>query len=94
MSEADQKPAALAVRGDGEDCRRATRTTASARARPTSLVDFIVSKEVEQPVELSGYAGYEIRGQPDGFDLPSGAFRWGVGAGFPSREPAAPRRAN
>ena len=50
------------------------------------LVDFIVSKELTK-AEVSGYAGYEFRGSPDGFDLPGGAFRWGVGAGFPSRSP-------
>ena len=44
-----------------------------------------------QIVELSGYAGYEFRGQPDGFDAPGGAFRWGAGAGYPSREAAARR---
>ena len=36
---------------------------------------------------MSGYAGYEWRGAPEGFDTPGGAFRWGVGAGFPSRSP-------
>ena len=50
------------------------------------LLDFIVSKEAKR-VEVSGYAGYEFRGQPDGFDAPGGAFRWGGGAGFPSRGP-------
>ena len=51
------------------------------------LVDFIASKEVSRVVEVSGYGGYEFRGQPDGFDAPSGAFRWGGGASFPSRSP-------
>jgi outer membrane protein OmpA-like peptidoglycan-associated protein len=47
--------------------------------------DAIVSKEFSELVDASGYAGWEFRGQPDGFDAPSGAFRWGAGAGFPSR---------
>ena len=48
-------------------------------------VDFIVSKEAAKLVEVSGFAGYECRGSPDGFDIPGGAFRWGAGVGFPSR---------
>ena len=49
--------------------------------------DFIGSKEIRRKLEFSGYAGYEVRGKPDGFDIPTGAIRWGVGAGFPSRSP-------
>ena len=45
--------------------------------------DFIVSKETTARLELSGYAGYDVRGQPDDFDTPSGAFRWGGGVGLP-----------
>ncbi len=36
-------------------------------------------------VEVSGYGGYEWRGKPDGFDAPTGAFMWGTGVTFPSR---------
>src|SRR5205823_11201704 len=43
------------------------------------------SKEFAKMAEWSGYAGYEFRGKPDGFDAPTGAFRWGTGVGFPSR---------
>jgi outer membrane protein OmpA-like peptidoglycan-associated protein len=35
-------------------------------------------------IEMSGYGGIIMRGDPDGFDLTNG-FRWGVGAGFPQR---------
>jgi peptidoglycan-associated lipoprotein len=35
-------------------------------------------------VELSGYAGMRVRGNPDGYDLTNG-IRWGVGAAFPQR---------
>jgi outer membrane protein OmpA-like peptidoglycan-associated protein len=52
------------------------------------LVDLIASRVTfSQLVEYSGYVGYEVRGQPDGFDAPGGAFRWGAGVGFPSRGP-------
>ena len=36
-------------------------------------------------MEVSGYGGYEWRGGADGFDIPGGAFRWGTGLTFPSR---------
>ena len=49
--------------------------------------DLIASKEAARVVEVSGFAGYEVRGNPDGFDLPTGAVRWGAGAAFPSRSP-------
>jgi outer membrane protein OmpA-like peptidoglycan-associated protein len=48
------------------------------------LVDGIVSKDIRERVELAGYGGMIIRGDPSGVDLPNG-FRWGFGAGFPSR---------
>jgi outer membrane protein OmpA-like peptidoglycan-associated protein len=51
------------------------------------LVDLIVSKEVKRLAEISGYGGFEVRGSPDNFDIPTSAFRWGAGAGFPSRSP-------
>ena len=53
--------------------------------KPDVSVDLIVSKEAAKMVEASGYGGYEWRGKPDGFDTPGGAFRWGTGLTFPSR---------
>lgn len=52
-----------------------------------TILDLIISKEVSRVVEISGYGGYEFRGEPKGYDIPSGAFRWGVGAGSPTRFP-------
>jgi len=84
LSEYDQKPVALAVRGlvklptGKEDVGTSTGKTDFA-------IDGIVSKEAAKLVEVTGFAGYEWRGKPDGFETASGAFRWGVGAGFPSR---------
>jgi outer membrane protein OmpA-like peptidoglycan-associated protein len=51
------------------------------------LGDFIASKDVRKLVDLSGYAGFAYRAAPDGFDTPTGAFRWGGGAAFPSHSP-------
>jgi outer membrane protein OmpA-like peptidoglycan-associated protein len=50
-------------------------------------VDVIASKELQRRLEFSAYGGYEFRGAPDGLDAPGGAFRWGAGAGFPTRTP-------
>ena len=50
-------------------------------------VDGVISKETKKNVEVSGYGGYEWRGSPDGFNIPGGAFRWGFGGAFPSRNP-------
>ncbi|HYU78158.1 MAG TPA: hypothetical protein VEK56_04185, partial [Vicinamibacterales bacterium] len=49
-----------------------------------AYIDAIISGEAAQRVELSGYGGYIHRGDPDEFELSDG-FRWGLGAGFPSR---------
>jgi peptidoglycan-associated lipoprotein len=84
LSEYDQKPVALAVRGlvklptGKEDVGTST-------GKSDFAIDGIVSKEAAKLVEVTGFAGYEWRGKPDGFETAGGAFRWGVGAGFPSR---------
>jgi outer membrane protein OmpA-like peptidoglycan-associated protein len=84
MSEFQQKPVALAVRGmiklptGKEDAGVST-------GKPDFSVDLIVSKEAAKVVEVSGFGGYEWRGKPDDFETPGGALRWGAGVGFPSR---------
>src|SRR6266545_3467151 len=47
--------------------------------------DAIASKEINERVEFSGYGGYIVRGSPDEVET-TNAFRWGVGAGMPSRK--------
>ena len=47
--------------------------------------DGIVSAEVNDRVELSAFAGFVFRGDPDVFDLSNG-IRWGVGAAMPTRK--------
>jgi outer membrane protein OmpA-like peptidoglycan-associated protein len=86
LSEFRQSPAALAVRGvlkipTGDE------EVGNGTGKADFFVDFIGSKDLAQMVEVSGYAGYEWRGEPDGFQTPGGAFRWGAGAGFPTRSP-------
>ena len=77
-SEYRQQPAAIALRGmfklpTGDDESGASTGSADF------IVDVIVSKEyAARGVEVAGYAGYEFRGSPDDFEIPGGAFRWGL----------------
>ena len=86
LSEWRQNPMALAVRGivkapTGDDEFGASTGKANISG------DLVLSKELMRYLDLAGFAGYEYRGEPDGFESTSGAFRWGVGAGFASRSP-------
>lgn len=86
LTQANNAPAAFAVRGlvkapTGKDDKGVS------TGKADFALDAIVSSEIRRALELSAYAGYEWRGQPAGFDTPSGAFRWGGGAGFPTRSP-------
>jgi len=86
LSQADQKPAALAVRGvvkvpTGDDA------SGASTGKADFFADFIASTEAGRVADVSGYAGVEVRGTPAGFDLPTSAFRWGAGVGLPSRSP-------
>ncbi len=84
LSEGRQNPAAFALRGIVKvptgDVDKGAGT-----GKPDVAFDAIVSKEAAQLVDVTAYGGWEFRGQPDGFTAPSGAFRWGAGVGFPSR---------
>ena len=84
MSEHQQKAAAAALRilvklptGDTD--------SGASTGKTDFAFDGVVSKDVNQRVELSGYAGFIVRGEPDEVEQTNG-FRWGVGAGFPSRK--------
>jgi peptidoglycan-associated lipoprotein len=84
-SESKQQPVAFAVRGiiklpTGDD------TEGAGTGKADFLVDAIVSKEVNQRAEVTGYGGFIVRGDPSGVDLSNG-FRWGFGVGGPSRSP-------
>ena len=84
MSQWRQNPAAFALRGliklpTAKDDEEGVGT-----GKPDFAIDAIVSKEINERVELSGFGGMIFRGKPDGVELSNG-FRWGVGAGFPTR---------
>jgi len=83
MSEWRQQPVAFAIRGmvklpTGDD------EGGASTGKTDFVFDGILSKEINQRVELSGYAGYIFRGEPDAVETTNG-FRWGLGAGLPSR---------
>jgi outer membrane protein OmpA-like peptidoglycan-associated protein len=48
------------------------------------FADLVASKEIGRAVELAGFGGYALRGDPGGIDLSDG-LRWGVGAAFGAR---------
>jgi outer membrane protein OmpA-like peptidoglycan-associated protein len=85
LSEYSQAPAAVAIRAfvklpTGDD------GSGASTGKADFAVDAIVSKEVNQKVELSGYGGFIARGSPDDVEISNG-FRYGFGAGFPTRFP-------
>jgi outer membrane protein OmpA-like peptidoglycan-associated protein len=83
-SEHRQNPAAIAVRGMVK-LPTGKSDVGVSTGKPDGSVDLIVSKEAAKLVEISGFGGYEFRGSPDNYDAPTGAFRWGTGVAFPSR---------
>ena len=86
LSESRQAPMALAVRGIVK-APTGDSDIGVSTGKADFLVDLIASKELHRYLELTGYAGYEFRGQPDDVDTADGAFRWGGGAGFATRWP-------
>ena len=86
LSEYRQNPAAVAIRGIVK-APTGDKDAGVSTGKADFLIDFIASKDAGKLVDLSGYAGYGYRGNPAGFDMPTGAFRWGAGAAFPSHSP-------
>jgi outer membrane protein OmpA-like peptidoglycan-associated protein len=85
MSQWRQQPAAFALRGliklpTAKDDEEGVGT-----GKPDFAIDAVLSKEINERVELSGFGGLIFRGKPDQVDVSNG-FRYGVGAGFPTRK--------
>lgn len=83
LAEHRQQPVALALRGTlklptGSDDEGA------GTGETDWYFDFMVSKELNERVELAAFGGFARRGDPDNISLTDG-FRWGFGAGFPTR---------
>ena len=60
--------------------------TAASTKDYSGTFDLVASGEAGGRFELSGLVGYVFRGDSDDFSVSDG-FRWGLGAGFPSRAP-------
>ena len=84
-SQAVQHPAAVAVRAmlklpTGDE------SSGTTTGKADGMFDVIVSKDFGT-VELSGFGGFAVRGNPDGIDIPN-SVRWGIGAGVPASRSA------
>ena len=84
-SQFDQKPVAFGLRGmlklpTAEDDEEGVGT-----GKMDFAFDAIVSKEINERVELSGFGGMIFRGSPDDVSISNG-FRYGFGVGLPSRK--------
>ena len=85
MSQWRQQPAAFGLRGLVKLPTAKDDEEGVGTGKADFAFDAIVSKEINERVELSGYAGMIFRGKPDQVDISNG-FRWGFGAGFPTRK--------
>jgi len=86
-SEFRRNPAAFAVRAMVK-APTGDKDAGVSTGKTDFRVDFIGSKEEVKNVEVSAFGGYEFRAKPDGVDIPTSVFNWGLGAAFPSRGPA------
>jgi peptidoglycan-associated lipoprotein len=84
LSQADQKPVAFGLRGIVK-VPTASYDDGLGTGKADFLVDAIVSKELQEKVEVSGYAGFAARTSPDDSDTTNG-FRYGVGVAVPTRQ--------
>jgi outer membrane protein OmpA-like peptidoglycan-associated protein len=85
LSETHSKPAAVAIRGIVK-LPTGDKDAGVSTGKTDGFLDLVVSKDLHGAAEVSGYAGGAFRSSPSNVDLSKG-FRWGVGAGFPSRGP-------
>jgi peptidoglycan-associated lipoprotein len=84
LSQGDQKPVAAAVRGIVK-LPTASYDDGLGTGKPDFMADVIVSKEVNEKVEVSGYGGYIARSEPDDSST-TGGLRYGVGVAVPTRQ--------
>jgi len=81
-SEHRMQPAALALRV-AVKAPTGNEEAGKSSGKADFMVDFIASKNVGERVEISGFGGLLVRGEPSGFTL-GNSIRWGFGAGFPT----------
>ena len=83
LSQAKDAPLAMALKAMVKlPTGSADKGTSSGQA--DFFVDYIVSKEVNEKVDISGYAGFAARADAERTDQSNG-LRYGVGLGFPTR---------
>jgi outer membrane protein OmpA-like peptidoglycan-associated protein len=80
-----QQPAAFALRGMIKIPTAKDDEEGVGTGKVDVALDAILSKEWNDRVEVSGFGGFIVRGDPDGIDLTNG-IRWGIGAGLPTRK--------
>ena len=83
-------PAAMALRAVVK-VPTADRDTGAGTGKADVAFDAIVSREMNERVELSSFGGFIVRGDPEELDLLNG-FRWGFGVGLPTRRHSGSRR--
>jgi peptidoglycan-associated lipoprotein len=84
MSEYEQKSFAFALRPMIK-LPTAKASSGAGTGKLDFVLDAVLSKEVHQRAEVSGYLGFIVRGTPAEVKETNG-IRWGFGAGFPSRK--------
>ena len=82
MSEHVRQPLAMAFRGTVKLPTAGEDTVGTGQF--DYVADLVLSKEAGSKVELAGYGGFILRGDPTGVNLSDG-YRWGFGAGFGAR---------
>jgi outer membrane protein OmpA-like peptidoglycan-associated protein len=82
-SQATNNGVAVAVRG-AVKLPTASFDDGLGTGKPDFLVDAILSKEINQKVDVSGFGGLIFRTSPDDYELSNG-LRYGAGFGWPSR---------
>jgi outer membrane protein OmpA-like peptidoglycan-associated protein len=82
LSQADRKPAALALRGIVK-IPTGSKTNGTTTGKADFSFDAVVSHR-NNAVEVSGYGGFLVRGNPAGYTLPK-SVRWGFGAAMPQK---------
>jgi outer membrane protein OmpA-like peptidoglycan-associated protein len=79
-----QKPVAFGLRGLVKLPTAKDDAEGVGTGKADFAIDAIVSKEINERVELSGFGGFIVRGKPSAVDVSNG-IRWGVGVGLPAR---------
>lgn len=83
LSEADQDDVALSIRPSIKLAVGADEEGVSTGANDY-VVDVVVSRALTPDLDVTGVAGFQLRGDPDDLDLPNG-LRWGAGATWPRK---------